>query len=68
MAPELYDENYDEKVDIYAFGMVAQYFILGCPGDLYKSIPIFRMYKPSADLQESYNRDQTSGSESSSRY
>jgi serine/threonine protein kinase len=22
MAPELYDENYDEKVDIYAFGMV----------------------------------------------
>lgn len=21
MAPELYDENYDEKVDIYAFGM-----------------------------------------------
>ncbi|KAJ1463194.1 kinase-like domain-containing protein [Pelagophyceae sp. CCMP2097] len=23
MAPELYDENYDEKVDIYAFGMCA---------------------------------------------
>lgn len=22
MAPELYDEKYDEKVDIYAFGMV----------------------------------------------
>lgn len=21
MAPELYDESYDEKVDIYAFGM-----------------------------------------------
>jgi len=22
MAPELYDEKYDEKVDIYAFGML----------------------------------------------
>lgn len=22
MAPEFYDEKYDEKVDIYAFGMV----------------------------------------------
>lgn len=21
MAPELYDENYDERVDIYSFGM-----------------------------------------------
>ena len=21
MAPELYDEQYDEKVDVYAFGM-----------------------------------------------
>lgn len=25
MAPELYDENYDEKVDIYAFGMVRSF-------------------------------------------
>ena len=25
MAPELYDENYDEKVDIYAFGMVGSF-------------------------------------------
>jgi hypothetical protein len=24
MAPELYEEKYDEKVDIYAFGMVGE--------------------------------------------
>ena len=28
MAPELYDENYDEKVDIYAFGMVRHHQVI----------------------------------------
>ena len=25
LAPEVYDEKYDEKVDIYAFGMVIEF-------------------------------------------
>ena len=28
LAPEVYDEKYDEKVDIYAFGMVCAFFLL----------------------------------------
>ena len=29
MAPELYEENYDEKVDIYAFGMCLLEMVTG---------------------------------------
>lgn len=29
MAPELYEENYDEKVDIYAFGMAILEMVTG---------------------------------------
>ena len=41
MAPELYDEKYDEKVDIYAFGMVLMiYNPIGCIGNCGKRIPL----------------------------
>lgn len=46
MAPELYDENYDEKVDIYAFGMLlleiitnqVPYHECANPAQIYKKV------------------------------
>lgn len=46
MAPEMYDEHYDEKVDVYAFGMcmlemiTAEYPYTECkgPAQIYKKV------------------------------
>lgn len=46
MAPEMYDEHYDESVDVYAFGMcllemtTLQYPYMECtnPGQIYKRV------------------------------
>lgn len=46
MAPELYDENYNEKVDIYAFGMLlleiitrdVPYHECANPAQIYKKV------------------------------
>ena len=45
MAPELYEEVYSEKVDIYAFGMAILEMVTGClpyheftPAQIYKKV------------------------------
>ena len=46
MAPEMYDENYDEQVDVYAFGMCTlemctlEYPYMECtnPAQIYKRV------------------------------
>jgi len=51
MAPEMYDEHYDESVDIYAFGMcllemtTLQYPYMECtnPGQIYKRVTQVRI-------------------------
>jgi serine/threonine protein kinase len=42
LAPEVYDEKYDEKVDIYAFGMVNGLILnsKGLAGNRYKRISV----------------------------
>lgn len=52
MAPELYDENYNELVDVYSFGMcilemlTAEYPYSECfnPAQIYKKVTAVRSY------------------------
>jgi serine/threonine protein kinase len=40
MAPELYDEEYDEKVDIYAYGMVTFFLYKGHTRNCDERVPL----------------------------